>query len=86
MWVGYFKLLGAPFASHEFCKAQLKKRADKASRIMEELGKLENPQTAMLLLQHCTGFCKVTYSMRTVPSGLHRDALDEYSERTRRAL
>jgi hypothetical protein len=43
-----FKLLGAAFGSIEFCTAVVRKRADKAKRVMEQLGHMEDPQTAVL--------------------------------------
>ena len=35
-------------------------------------------QTALLLTRNCAGFCKVAYSMRTVPPTAHAAALRDF--------
>ena len=50
------------------------------------MAKLEDTQTALLLLRHCAGFCKITYSCRTVPPHLQKEALAEYSGQIREGL
>ena len=64
---GSFKLLGAAFGSSEFCSGQLTKRCVKAEHLLSQFSVMDDAQTALLLARNCAGFCKVAYSMRTVP-------------------
>ena len=79
-WVesGNFRLLGAAFGSVEFCEGRLRRRTDKARRLMSKIRDLEDPQAALLLLRHCAGYAKVAYSTRTVPTQDQEEALEEY--------
>jgi hypothetical protein len=83
---GDFKLLGAAFGSPEFCTAHLIKRCLKAKHLLGQISAMGDSQTAMLLARNCVGFCKVAYSMRTVPPLAHAKALEEYSELIRESL
>jgi hypothetical protein len=81
-----FKLLGAWFGGSEGASAHVRKRSTKAGKIMAQLGKMEDPQSAVLLLRHCAGFSKILYSTRTVPPAAHREALEEYGVQMRQCL
>ena len=75
---GDFKLLGAAFGSSEFCTDLLIKRCVKAKHLLGQIGAMGDAQTALLLTRNCAGFCKVAYSMRTVPPMAHAKALGEF--------
>ncbi len=75
---GNFKLLGAAFGSSDFCSALLTKRCAKAEQLLAQFSIMEDSQTALLLARNCAGFCKVAYSMRTVPPLAHAGALADF--------
>jgi hypothetical protein len=81
-----FNLLGVWFGGAEGASAHVRKRATKAGKIMSQLGKMEDPQSAVLLLRHCAGFSKILYSTRTVPPRAHRQALEDYGVQMRQCL
>ena len=87
-WVacGNFKSLGAAFGTDEFCNAQLRKRIEKARKLMTRIGEMDDPQTALLLLRYCAGYAKVQYSARTVPRHLQEEGLASYSVALRSAM
>ena len=84
--VGNFKLLGAPFGSASFCTEHTRKRARKAEALLTEISQLSDTQSALLLLRQCSSFCKLVYSIRSVPPGLHGAALEEFAGELRAAL
>ena len=42
--------------------------------------KIEDPQVCLRILRSCLGFCKIVYTMRTVPWEMHADQLVAYDE------
>jgi hypothetical protein len=83
---GDFKLLGTPFGSAGFCTEHTRKRKVKSEALMKSIAELDDRQAALLLIRHCSSFCKLAYSARTVPPDLHRSALREFSAELRKAL
>ena len=53
---------------------------------MEAIAALEDPQVALRLLRKCACFCKLQYSMRTVPSTSHRSELEVFDNQVRAAF
>jgi hypothetical protein len=80
--------LGAWFGGEEGASAHVRKRATKVWNIITKLGSnnLEDPQSAVVLRRHCSGFSKILYSARTVPPKAHREALEEYGAQVWRCL
>ena len=64
---GNFEFLGAPVGSPQYMSEEIRKRAAKASSLASEIAKLNDPQVGLRLLKHCASFCKIVYTMRTVP-------------------
>ena len=83
---GDFKLLGAAFGSSEYCSNLLNRRCVKAKHLLSQISDMGDAQTALLLTRNCAGFCKVAYSMRTVPPAAHLGALGDFGGLIRGAL
>ena len=83
---GNFHILGSPIGSTEFCREFfLKNTIDMAEESLEAIATLEDPQVALSLIRHCTGFCKMVYSLRTTPTTELQDIcqrLDDAVQRT----
>ena len=73
---GDFKPFGAALGSSEFC-LEIQSRRLKAKHLLSQISFMGDSQTALLLTRNCAGFCKVAYSMRTVPPLAHAKALGE---------
>ena len=78
-----FELLGGPIGTEEFCNSHTQHRVEKATRLLEQLGELPDPQVALLLLRHCASFGKLVYSTRVVPHTAHRQALANFDSAIR---
>ena len=83
---GCFEFRGAPVGTNDFCAAHTRDRAQKALPLLEAISDLADPQVGLRLLRHCSGFCKMVYSMRTVPASAHQDVLTEYDHYVRTAF
>ncbi len=83
---GDFKLFGAAFGSSEYCTDALIKTCVKAKHLLSQIEAMGDAQTALLLARNCAGFCKVAYSMRTVPPLAHAKALGEFGGVIRHSL
>ena len=81
-----FKLLWRAFGTEEYCNGKLQRRAERGNVLMKRIGELEDPQAALLLLRHCTGYARVFYSARTVPPAAQAAAMGEYGVALREAL
>ena len=76
---GNFKFLGAPFGTATHCTGHTRKGKQKAEDLLKRIRAMPDAQSAMLLIRQCVSFCKLAYSARTVPPGLHCVALQEFS-------
>ena len=98
---GQFELLGAPIAGLAFCNQHsmfqrvdkaaacidaMSQRVDKAAACMDAIAQLPDPQTALLLLRHCSSYCRMSYATRVAPPASHSAALQEFDSRARSAL
>ena len=72
---GCFTLLGAPIGTPLFCETATSNRAEEATKLIQSLSELDDPLSAFLLLRNCASFCRVAYSVRTVPLDMQKDAL-----------
>ena len=61
-------------------------RVEKARPLLQELAALPDVQTALLLLRHCASFCRVAYSLRVTPPGVHANALRAFDAEVRACL
>ena len=84
---GQFELLGAPIGGLAFCNQHsMSQRVDKAEACMDAIAQLPDPQTALLLLRHCSSYCRMSYATRVTPPASHYAALQEFDSRVRSAL
>ena len=83
---GNFEFLGAPVGSPQYMSEEIRKRAAKASSLASEIAKLNDPQVGLRLLKHCASFCKVVYTMRTVPPTVQAEALESFDGDIRAAF
>ena len=83
---GDFKILGAPVGSPLHCCNLTSKRRAKAETLHAAIGDYDDAQGALLLLRHCASFCKLGFSLRTVPPSFHAPALDEFNAQVRATL
>ena len=73
---GDFTLLGAAVGAASFCNTHTAtERVRRAASLMHALAELPDPQTALLLLRHCSAYSKVAYTMRVTPPAAHAQAL-----------
>ena len=78
---GTASLLGAPIGPAVYCEAYtLTKRVDRALPLLRSLAALPDPQTGLLLLQHCASFCKVVFAARVTPPALIAGALEAFDK------
>ena len=75
---GNFELLGGPIGSADFSNQHTQQRVDKASKLLQAIGALPDPQIALLLLRYCASFSKLVYSTRVVPHTHHAEALGNF--------
>jgi hypothetical protein len=80
---GNFELLGAAIGDASSCEAHTSKRVHTATKLLEELKSLEDPQVALRLLRNCAGVCRVNHSMRLTEPRLHLSALTEFDNKVR---
>ena len=84
---GAFSFLGAPVGPPAYCEAfTMAERVEKARPLLRELATLPDTQTGLLLLRHCASFCRIAYSSRVTPPGLHRDSLEAFDSDVRKCL
>ena len=83
---GNFELLGAAIGDAAFCEEYTEGKVAKASRLLDCLSSLEDPQVSLRLMQKCAGVCKVTHSMRMTPPGLHTSALRHFDDSVQAAF
>ena len=83
---GNFELLGGPIGTPEFCNKHTQERVDKATKLLEELGDLPDPQVALLLLRYCASFGKLVFSARVVPHQHHASALQNFDQEVHACL
>ena len=62
-----FELLGAPIGDTEFSVKVLDKRISKATKCLEKLPLLDDPQLSLGITRTCLAAPKLTYSLRTPP-------------------
>ena len=80
---GNFDLLGAALGDAAFCTRYAGEKVATASKLLDQLAKLEDPQVSLRLMQKCAGVCKVTHSMRMTPPELHAPALQQFDTKVR---
>ena len=78
-----FELLGGPVGDAAYCNNHTQERVAKASKLLQAVGELHDPQVALRLLRHCAGFAKIVYSARVVPPNKHRDATASFDAAVR---
>ena len=83
---GNFELLGGPVGTPSFCNQHTQARVDKATRVLEALGELPEPQVALKLLRECAAFSKMVFSIRVVPASYHTEALRLFDAQVRAAF
>ena len=82
-----FDLLGAPIGDSEYyTQATLSDKVQKAGKVLDALGELDNPRVSLQLLRHCACFTKLVHNMRTTPAGLHSAALVAFDGKVRACL
>ena len=65
---GCFEILGASIVDKEFCSAYTQSKVNKATQLLAQIAKIDDPQVASKLLRSCAGVCKLTHNMRVVPT------------------
>ena len=80
---GCFEILGACFGDKAFCNSYTSDKVQKASRLLDKIAELDDPQVATRLLRNCAGVCKITHNMRMVPTHLQSDALIDFDKEVR---
>ena len=84
---GNFYILGSPVGSPEFCREYLVNNAvEMAEDSLDAITHLEDPQVALSLIRHCTGFCQMVYSLRTTPTSELRDLCRRLDDAVQRAV
>ena len=81
-----FEFLGSPIGSASHCAGHTQERADDSQALLDALADLADPQVGLRLLRHCSGSCKLVYSIRTVPSLAHQEELARYDHKVRVAF
>ncbi len=81
-----FSLLGAPINNAAFRAEHTDGRRKKGRALLDRLTVLEDPKTAYPLERCCASFCRLGYSARVVPPGLHKTALRKFDGQTRQAF
>ena len=61
------EILGVPVGSDAFIKDQVNKKAMTLAALLDRLGQLGCPFSAMHILRSCLGACKITYLLRALP-------------------
>ena len=80
-----FVILGSPVGDKNFCEDFLSS-AIRASCMLHQLRKLEDPQIALTLLCQCAAFCKFPHITRTTPPNLIQSALATFDDNVRACL
>ena len=80
---GNFELLGGPVGSSSYCNQHTQDRVAKATRVLDALGEVPDPQVALRLLRSCAAFSKMVFSIRAVPASFHREALQSFDAAVR---
>ena len=84
---GCTSLLGAPIGDDHFCAQFVRDDSlEPAQRTLKRLGLVRDPQVAMTLLRHCTGFCQFVYALRATPPHQLADVGDEFDNIVMAAL
>ena len=83
---GGFEFLGAPIGTNEFCHQHANDRVTKATKLLEAIGNLPDPQVGLRLIRSCAGFCRLVYSARVVFPGAHVAALHSFDTVVRDTL
>ena len=66
---GNLDILGSPIGSTPHCRRYLIDNAvSLAEESLDAIEKLEDPQVALSLIRHCTGFCQMVHTLRTTPA------------------
>ena len=74
-------ILGSPIGSKEFCEKYIQQKINKKlPDLLEKLTHLDNPQASYLILLFCTGFFKMVWYIRTVPSVLIDDVCQKFDD------
>lgn len=75
---GNFSLLGSPLGSAAFVEDFLRKEALLPTlRAYAALSTMHDPQVALTILRHCTGFCQFVYALRTTDPSTIQPLLQE---------
>ena len=53
--------------------------------LLPGISDMEDVQGALLLIRHCSSFCKLAYSARTVPPAAHNQAFVEFGNDSKKA-
>jgi hypothetical protein len=64
---GNFELLGTPIGSETHMANFIESKIIENEEIAMKIASLQDKQCASLMLQYCTGFCKINHLMRTIP-------------------
>ena len=81
-----FELLGAPIGDRAFCEAWMAAKMEEFRPLLRELGELQDRQVALALLQHCGGFCRLVFYMRSLGHVGARDYLASFDAEVERTL
>ena len=82
---GFF-LLGCPIGPPTFFHSMLLNRVMKVKDVLRRLSDLRDPQTKVSLLRQCLSFPKLSFSLRSCPLELSRDAASSLEGFVRDAL
>ena len=75
-----FDFLGAGIGSADHVEAHALARVQQASALLDAIAVLPDPQVALRLLRHCSGFSRLVHTMRCCPLSSHSAALTHYDK------
>ena len=76
-----FELLGTAVGADAFVARHTSERADKATKLLDAVAELEDPQVGLRLLRQCAGHARLVHGMRCTPPAAQLSALQEFDAR-----
>ncbi len=68
-------LLGSPIGSARFCNECVRGRVEKICQGLEKMDLIQDPQVEFQLIRSCMGYPKMSFALRSAPSGFIQDAV-----------
>ena len=75
-----FEFLGAAIGRPAFLEAHAASRVEAASKLLDAVGELPDPQVALRLLRASAGFARLVHTMRCCPPAGHSQALGKFDQ------